>query len=285
MATSLNNLRKDSIPCSSSSKLELRRALQRLWKGSHHSPSAPEHPAEPPQLLPISLPQLWRWWCLRGKGSAFVGSISLPQASHITWLWQPVGSVQCPGHRAQLGMWHIPLPPEALASCKEWGSLTCPKKRKGSRNVRPLHIQDWKPSAKDEVSVRTRNGLVERRWSPAPPDVEDREAQCPHLAEEVLPLQPHCGHLQGGQWQRLLIQHRALGSTGADPQLLPLVSGEVTAHSAWAVGRMFSVSRSFLGKSGMPRGTPTATSHPEGASWWSQQSRRGTISLWGGAAP
>lgn len=25
--------------------------------------------------------------------------------------------------------------------------LTCPKKRKGSRNVRPRHIQDWKPSA------------------------------------------------------------------------------------------------------------------------------------------
>lgn len=35
------------------------------------------------------------------------------------------------------------------------GALTCPKKRKGSRKVRPLHIQDWKPSAKDEGLLRT----------------------------------------------------------------------------------------------------------------------------------
>lgn len=89
--------------------------------------------------------------------------------------------------------------------------------------------------------MRTRNGLVGRQWSPAPPDVKDREAQCPHLAEEVLPFQPHCGQFQGGQWQGPLIQHRALGSRGVGPQLLPSVSGEVTAHSAWGVGGVFNV--------------------------------------------
>ena len=38
--------------------------------------------------------------------------------------------------------------------------LTCPKKRKGSRNVRPRHIQDWKPSVgaqrAEDPSLRSR---------------------------------------------------------------------------------------------------------------------------------
>lgn len=69
----------------------------------------------------------------------------------------------------------------ALKSCQNWeggGSytrslletarwtgarvqLTCPKKRKGSRKVRPRHIQDWKPSAgaqrgREDPSLRAR---------------------------------------------------------------------------------------------------------------------------------
>lgn len=46
-----------------------------------------------------------------------------------------------------------PRPP--LRPQEGWCTLTCPKKRKGSRKVRPLHIQDWKPSAKDEGLLRT----------------------------------------------------------------------------------------------------------------------------------
>lgn len=164
-----------------------------------------------PSSSPRHFPGCGGGGCFRGKGSAFVGSISLPQASHIPWLWQPVGSVPCPGHQVQLGMWHIPLPPEALASCKDWGGLTCPKKRKGSRNVRPLHIQDWKPSAKDE-------GFCEEPGWAAGEGMEPSSSRrggqggsepTPCLAEEVLPLQPHCGH-RGAQCQGLLIQHRAL---------------------------------------------------------------------------
>lgn len=143
--------------------------------------------------------------------------------------------------QGKLGMWHIPFPPEALASYKDWGSLTCPKKRKGSRNVRPLHIQDWKPSAKDEVSVRTWKGLVDR-GSLLQPWRTGGSVPTPCQAEEVLPLQPHCGHLQGGQWQGLLIQQsQGSGIQWSGPQLLPSVSGEVTAHSAWGVGGMFYV--------------------------------------------
>lgn len=72
----------------------------------------------------------------KGKGSA--SGLRRAQREHATTqsplrLWPPAGPREdrCP--------------------------LTCPKKRKGSRNVRPLHIQDWKPSAEDEGLLRTRS--------------------------------------------------------------------------------------------------------------------------------
>lgn len=64
---------------------------------------------------------------------------------------------ECAKTQPPLRLWPPAGPPEDRCA------LTCPKKRKGSRNVRPRHIQDWKPSAEDEGLLRARSlrGRVE----------------------------------------------------------------------------------------------------------------------------
>lgn len=84
--------------------------------------------------------------------------------------------------------------------------------------MRPLHIQDWKPSAKDEGFCEDPERAGGKGMEPS--SSRRRTGRLSAHVKEVLPFQPH----PGGTWQGLLIQHRALGSSAAGPQLLPSVS-------------------------------------------------------------
>lgn len=200
-----------------------------LWKGLGRVLStAPLHwstrqnrPSSSPPHLP-SLEGVGAW---EGKAQHLLEAFPCPTTPyHMAVAACGACAMSRPPSTAR--MWHIPLPPEALASCKDWCSLTCPKKRKGSRNVRPLHIQDWKPSAKDKGFCEALEWAGGEGMEPSSSRGGGQGGSVPTLclAEGILPFQPHCGHWQGGHWQGLLIQHRPLGSSGAGPQLLPSLS-------------------------------------------------------------
>lgn len=133
-AISLTKSSRNWSSCSSSRADIL---FRRVWGGL----------AEPAPLLyfahrssawhscPTSLARLWRW-CFGGEKER----LSPCRAQQ-----------ECATAQPPLRLWPPAGPREDRCA------LTCPKKRKGSRNVRPRHIQDWKPSAEDEGLLRARS--------------------------------------------------------------------------------------------------------------------------------
>lgn len=136
-------------------------------------------------------------------------------------------------------------------------------------------------------------GAGERGWSPAPPDVGDREAQCPQRAW----LRRSChssltvgtcrgeGTVTGtqsstGLWAPVqLALSSSLAVTGA---------GEVTATVPGVLEGCVMSEGASWGNLGCPEPQPLPPHilREPAVGWWSQQSRRrGTILLWGAAAP